>query len=326
MCRIVTAYPHLRESLSPEFVEVSDEQLGGIVAELYGDGVAAEDVENFLRDVGRGFQRVGRGAAKFAGQAAPGIIQGATTGAALGPWGALAGAVVGGAGSVLSRQRNPTLRGIGNVVGGVTRAAGGLTGGGALRNAAGLALGGARGGAAGGLGQLAGSLGPQLAAAAGGRGFNANALLGVLSRPETLRALSAAALSPYGRPQVPVGAQQVPVQSILGTVGQLAGRAAAEAEYESEHYPEHYFDSAGELAIDPADAEQRTWALLELFAATPPSSHTHFHDSDETDEFAGDDAGEADEAEYTAADAAYDEWLLANETEWANDSEEEFHV
>jgi hypothetical protein len=358
----MTAYPNLRESLAPNFVEVSDEQLDSIVAQIYGQGVTAEDVEAFWSDVGRGFQSVGRGAANFARQAAPvvsralpSIAQGAMSGAALGPWGALAGAVAGGASGIMSQSRDPTLRGIGGAIGGATQLAGSFTGGGAVRNLAGLALGGGggrggrggfggaigqiaggafggaqrggaggalgqQGGAAGAIGQAAGALAPQIAGMfGGGQGFNANALMGLLSRPETLRALSSAALGPYGRAQIPIGQQHVPVQSILGALGNLAGRAAAEAEIASEQYPEYYFDSAGELVIDPADADQRTFALLELYAGTPSPYEAAEAEADY-------EAGEADEAEYTTADAVYDEWLLANETEWTEDQEEESYV
>ncbi|MGH8032608.1 MAG: hypothetical protein ACREO8_09650 [Luteimonas sp.] len=349
-----TAYPTLRASLSADYAELNDEQLDLLVAEIYGTGISAEDIESFWSDVGRGFQTVGR----VAGRALPSIAQGAMAGSALGPWGVLAGAVAGGAGSVLSQTNNPTLRGIGGAIGGVTRLAGSVTGGGAVGNLAGGALGslasgalggrggrggrrrrgggggalgniasgalgalGQRGGAAGAIAQIAGAVAPQLAgalAAGGGAGGSANALIGLLSRPETLRALSAAAMGPYGRSQVPVGQQPVSVQSILGALGTLAGRASSEAESISDRHPAYYYAADGELAFDPADSEQRALALLELYENTP-SPHwaeawqagaSASGENDESDEY-----DEYDEAEYGDEDAIYDEWLLANEAE-----------
>lgn len=336
-----TAYPTLRASLAPEYVELSDEQLDYLVAELYGEGVSAEDIEKFWRDVGRGFKQVG----KTVGRALPSIAQGAMTGASVGgPWGALAGAVAGGAGGILKQSRNRTLRGIGGAIGSVGQLAGNFTGGGALRGVAGSLLGGGRGGAGGALGglagtalgtlrgrrgaggaigQLAGGLAPQIAQALGGRGGSAGALLGMLSRPETVRALSAAALGPAGRGQMSIGGQAVPVQSILGAVGNLAGRAASEAEAASEHHPGYFYGADGELAIDPADAEQRTLALLELYAET--ASPYEMEDFEAAEAEAEAETDETDEAEYSDEDAVYDEWLLANET-WSEHEEDEAHA
>lgn len=339
------SYPVLRASLAPEYSELSDEQLDALVAEMYGPGVSAEDIESFWRDVGKGFKRVG----KTVGRALPSIAQGAMTGASVGgPWGALAGAVAGGAGGILSQSRNKTLRGIGGAIGSAGKLAGNFTGGGALRGLAGSVLGGAagrgglgrlaggalgalqgRGGAGGALGQLAGGLAPQLANALGGRGGSAGALLGMLSRPETVRALSAAALGPAGRSQLPIGGQAVPVQSILGALGNLAGRAASEAEAYGDH-PAYFYRADGELAIDPADAEQRTLALLELYAETTSPYESEAFESDESDESyesdESDESSDYDEALYTDEDAVYDEWLLANESAWSEYEEEESHA
>lgn len=351
-----TEYPRLRASLAPEYAEIDDEQLDALVAEIYGPGVGAEDVEAFWSDVGRGFQNVARGVGRVAQKAAPvvagalpSIAQGAMTGATVaGPWGALAGAVAGGVGGVMSQSKNRTLRSVGGAIGGATQLAGSLTGGGALRNLAGVGLGGGtagmlgqlaggalrglpRGGAArlarraarqpvaGGTaaaGRLAGGIAQQLGGALAAPGGSANALLGMLARPETLRALSASALGGFGRQQVPIGGQQVPVQSILGALGTLAERAAAESEAAGEHaHPAHYYDAAGELAIDPADAEQRAEALLELYAATAtPYSEWLVGEALEAVEAA--EHEETDGPEYTEQDAEYDEWLLANEQAW----------
>lgn len=343
-----TAYPLLRESLGPDYLEVSDEQLDFIVAEVYGEGVTAEDVESFWNDVGRGFQNVAKGVGRFAqkaapvvGRALPSIAQGALTGASVGgPFGAIAGAVAGGAGGILSQSRNKTLRGIGGAIGGVGRLAANFTGGGALGGLANVALGAlgrgggpagalggigqaalgalqSRGGAAGAVGQIAGAVGPQIAGALGGRGASANALIGLLSRPETVRALSSAALGQYGRPNVMVGMQPVPVQSVMNAVGTLAGRAAVEAEAASESLPPYFYGADGELAIDPSDAEQRVDALLELYAWTPPPGARPVAFELES---------ESAEPEYTEAHAHYDAWLIANEAEWSGDQEDESYA
>jgi len=185
-----------------------------------------------------------------------------------------------------------------------------------LRNLAGLGLG---GGAAGVVGQLAGTAARHLAVPAAQRGLagaqpgaQANALLGMLARPETLRALSSAALGRFGRSQIPIGGQTVPVQSMLGALGRLAERAAAEAEAVGpgpQPHPAFYYDVEGELAIDPADAEARADALLELIAATP-TPYAEWLATQMAPPV------EAYEPEYTAEDAEYDEWLLANEAAW----------
>jgi hypothetical protein len=346
-----TAYPRLRASLAPDYAELSDEQLDAIVAEVYGRAVTAEDVESFWSDIGRGFQNVANGLGQFAQQAAPvvsralpSIAQGALTGASVGgPWGALAGALAGGAGSVLSQQRDPTLRGIGGAIGGVTQLAANFTGGGALSNLARVGLGalggtgrdggglgnlagaalGAlqqRGGAAGVLGQVASAAAPQLAGALPGQGASANALMGLLSRPETVRALLSAAMGQFGRTAVPIGGQSVPVQSVMSAIGSLAGRAAREAEAAGtgESLPAYYYSADGELAIDPADADERADALLELYANSTPAGLR-------LREAADDEA--SDQPEYTDEDAFYDEWLMTTEGDWSEyDDEEQIHA
>src|SRR5262245_44301497 len=115
-----TDYPILRESLAPQFAELSDEQIDALVEQVYGAGITAEDLEGFFDDVKKGLGNVGQAVGNFAQKAAPvvqralpAVAQGAMAGSALGPWGMLAGAVAGGAGSALSQSRNPALRGIG---------------------------------------------------------------------------------------------------------------------------------------------------------------------------------------------------------------------
>lgn len=316
-----TDYPALRSTLAPEYIELSDEQLDALVAQLYGEGAAAEDVENFLRSLGRGFKQVAGGVGRFAQKVGPGIAQGAISGAGVGgPFGAIAGALAGGAGSALSRSGNPTLRGIGGAIGGVTQLASQFSPTGRLGQLAGVGLGalgqvGRRGGGRAALGQLAGGAMNLLGA---GGGAPANALLGLLSRPETMRALGAAAMAPAGRSMVQVGAQPVAVQSILNAIGSLAGRAAREMESESgAALPAWYYGADGELAIDPGDGEQRTDALLELFSQTPsPHGPPAWHESE-----AESDAAWQAWPVYTAADAERDRWLLASEAMTEGDAD-----
>jgi hypothetical protein len=279
-----TYYPTLREGLSPAYAAFSDEEIDGLVEQFYGPGVSAADLEGFFDDLKRGFAKVG-GAVKTA---LPGMAQGAMAGSALGPWGMLAGAVAGGAGSALSRSRNPTLSGIGRGIGTATNLASSFRGGGAAGGIGQLLQGGlsqlgGRGGAGslGGIANLSKSqLGGRPGAMVPGQGpaqgpsppgASANALLGMLARPEVGQALTAALMPGLGRQSVQVGQQQVGVQSILSALGNLAGRAASEmTDAQDEELPEYFYNQDGELAIDPAESHQRTDRLLTLMALTAP--------------------------------------------------------
>jgi hypothetical protein len=330
-----TSYPTLRDHLAPEFSELSDEQIDALVAEVYGAGFSGEDIEGFFDNIKRGLGNVAGAVGGFAKKALPGVAQGAMAGAALGPWGALAGAIAGGAGSALSQSKNKTLSGIGRGLGTATQLASSIRGGGAAGGVGKLLQGGlsqlgGRGGAAGGVGQLlqgglsqlagrggaAGGVGQllqgglsQLAGGAGQgapAGGSANALLGMLARPEVGQALMSAAMGGLGRQNVQIGPHQVGVQSILGALGNLAGRAASEMqESEAEGLPEYFYGDNGELAIDPAESHQRTDRLLTLMAVTAPI-------------WAAPRAPQVvvvrdreDEPEYTEADAAADAVLWA---------------
>ncbi len=295
-----TAFPRLRSSLDAVYNELSDQELDALVAEIYGPGVTAEDVEGFFDDIGRGLQSAAGAVGHFVQQAAPvvakalpAIAQGAMTGASVGgPIGAIVGAAAGGAGGILSQSKDPTLRGIGGAIGGVSQLASSFTGGGALSNIAKVGLGALSGqaggvqGITGALGGLAGLPGPvgkiagainqvapiaqQVAGLTRG-GASANALIGLLTRPETLQALTSAAMGQFGKPNVMVGNQPVAVQSLLKALGNLSERAAGEAvTVPSEALPAYFYGESGELAIDPADSDQRTDALLTLLALTAP--------------------------------------------------------
>ena len=95
------SYPRLREVLAPEFRSLSSEGIEQLVRVQLGPGIEAADLEGFFDDVGKAFSSAGRTVANVASQAAPyvaravpGIIQGAASGAALGPYGMIAGGLL----------------------------------------------------------------------------------------------------------------------------------------------------------------------------------------------------------------------------------------
>ena len=283
-----TDYPILREHLAPGFAELSDEQIDVLVEQFYGAGFTGEDLEGFFDDIKHGLGNVAGAVGNFAQKAAPavmrtlpGIAQGAMAGSALGPFGMLAGAIAGGAGSALSQSKNPALSGIGRGLGTATQLAssvrgGGVAGGigsllqGGLSQLGGGRGGGGVGGALGGIANLLGGARPPGQALPAGA--SANTLLGMLARPEVGQALMSAAMGGLGRQSVPMGSSQIGVQSILNAISSLAGRAAGEmAGTESESLPEYLYNADGELAFDPAERNSRTDALLTYMVLTAPS-------------------------------------------------------
>lgn len=285
-------YPLLRSCLASEYSELDGESLSELVESIYGPGATPEDVENFLKSVGKGFKKAATAVGGFAAKAAPGMLSGAMTGAAVGgPWGALIGAAAGGAGSALASSRNKTARKIGGAIGTAGNLVGAVRGGGAAGGVGGMlskAVGGnagnilsmVRGGGAGGaLGSLA-SVGagalkgirrPGVPALPGGGG--ANALMGMLSRPETLQALMSGALGAYGRQAVAVGSQQIPVHAMLSALGTLAREAADEAaeldETAAEAAPAFVEWAEAEFGVDADAAEGRKDAVLLALALAP---------------------------------------------------------
>lgn len=265
-----TDFPLLRASLAPEYESVDVGQLRALVQQVYGPGATPEDVENFFGSIGNGFRQAARAVGQFAQRAAPvlknalpGIASGAMSGAALGPWGALAGAVAGGAGSILSQSRNPTARAIGGGIGTAANLVSTVRGGGAT-------------GALGALGSIAsGALGGgvnPLTAPRGGAG-GASQLAGLLARPELVGALQAALMGGAGRQLIGVGGQQLPTHMLLNTLGTVARRAAhemAEASGEAAEAVPAFLGEAGEaLGLDIEDAEMRADTVLTLLALQP---------------------------------------------------------
>ena len=269
-------YPLLRASLAPEYAELSERDLDQLVRAVYGGEATAEDVEGLFDDIGKGLKGAAKGVAGFAqkaapvlGKALPAIASGAGTGAAFGPIGALVGAGAGLAGGLLSQSGNKTARKIGGAihdVGGLVSTVRGGGAGGALGSLASVASG-ALGGTP--IGRAAAGA---LRSVGGGGGGAANALLGLLSRPELAQALNSSALGAIGRRSIPVGGQQVPVHQMLSALGQLSQRAAHEAaEYDPDAAETPAFAEAAAEAfgIDADDAEDRTDALLTLLALSP---------------------------------------------------------
>ena len=272
-------YPLLRASLAPQHADLPPELLNELLRGIYGPRATAEDVEGFFNDFARGLSKAAGGISQFAQQAAPMVMRalpnvasGAAGGAAFGPWGALVGAGAGLASGLLSQSSNRTARSVGGAIHGVGSLVSSVRGGGAggalgsLTSVASGALGGTPTGRA--------ALGGMQAARSGniGIGGPANALAGLLGRPELVRSLLASLLGAAGRPSVPVGSQQVPVSQMLSALSNIAGRAAheaAEAEGAGEATPEYAEHAAEAFGIDPEDAEGRTDALLTLLALTP---------------------------------------------------------
>jgi hypothetical protein len=279
-------FPLLTSSLAPRYAEASYQELLGIVEAVYGEGATPESVEGLFGDIGRAFGSAGQSIGHFVQQAAPmvaravpNIIQGASSGAAFGPWGALAGAVAGGASGIMQQSSDPTVRGIGGAIHQVGSLASSIRGGGmggGLGSLGSIGTGG-QGRAPGAAGMLASIFGGN-AGATGGSGAPAsgggaaNGLMGLLSRPETLQGLLSATMGNFGNQTLQIGGQQVPVHTLMSALSTLAGRAASEAAEcaeNAEATPEFALSAGEALGINPESSEGRTDALLTLLALTP---------------------------------------------------------
>lgn len=244
-------YPRLREVLAPEFRSLSPEGIEQLVRVQLGPGIEAADLEGFFDDVGKAFSSAGRAVANVATQAAPyvaravpGIVQGAASGAALGPYGMIAGGLLGGVSSALQK---PGQRG--SPAGGAPMP-----------------------GAASPLGAL-GALAPVLA----GGSPAAGQLLSLLGRPEVSKALTSMLMGGAGARTIPVGgaATPVPVSAITNLLGVLANRASEEyasGALADEAFPAYLQGYAGEMEGDPNVAEFRAARLMELLSETAPES------------------------------------------------------
>lgn len=267
-------FPLLRAAVAEGHEAADYDELTAICESVYGPGVTPEDVESFFSDVGRGLQSAAKSVGNFAQKAAPmvakalpNIAQGAAAGSAFGPWGALVGGVAGGASGILQQSGNRTARDIGKGIHQVGSLASSIRGGGA--GALGALT---RGSAGGGTNGLANAIfGAAGRGGAGGTGAAGN-LLGMLARPEMLQSLLAGQMGQHGRRAVQVGAQRVPVHTMLSALGTVAGRAAGEAAEwaeDAEQTPPFILAAGESLGIDPEDAEGRSDALITLLALSP---------------------------------------------------------
>ncbi|MGW7369772.1 hypothetical protein ACWGI8_41710 [Streptomyces sp. NPDC054841] len=229
-CYAGTYYPHLREVLDSRYAGFSDGELEEAFAEASAENITPAEYEEFFDGLGNALAKVAEPAGTFARAVGPGALRGAAAGSALGPFGALGGALVGAAGSALQRYGGHVGRGSGGVVGGAISTAGSPAGPGAPASG------------------LLGTAGP----AAGSGGPASAALTALLQRPEVARAL--AALSGGHNALIPVGRLQVPVAA--HTFARLLGALAQEAEAE--------WTTDAESEEEPTAGDERAGRLLGL--------------------------------------------------------------
>lgn len=244
---ISTFYPHLREVVDERFANLTDEELEHLFSEALGEGVTPAEYEEFFAGLGKAVTKI----TPVLEPIGRDVLKGATAGSVAGPWGALAGGVLGGAGSALKRHGRGRTRKIGNAMGSVVGAAGALGG---------------RGATVKGVSGVLGALGQ------GGTGKPAiNALRGILGRPETGAALRA--LVAGTNPAIAVGRTQTPVpaSAFAGLLGALAQEAEVEAESDFEWgealtMPTYLLDMEGQPVVNPTVPEERAARLLQLLA------------------------------------------------------------
>jgi hypothetical protein len=298
-------YPLIRSVADPSIANLPTEDLE---AELFRQGIRAEAMENFFSDIGNAFGSAGKAignvastaapiVAQVAGKALPGVISGAATGCALGPWGCLGGALVGGVTSALSggggKPASPSPSGIvGTIASAAPAIASAFGGGGGVASGIASAL-----PAIAGLvsGVAGGKPSPPAAAVAStppaGSAAPTNpagVLLGLVQRPEVIQSLMSMALGSSGRKDVPVGNSSVPVSAFANLLGVLGSKAFGQAEASaepSESLPDYLYKD-GDLQADPADRSARAAVLLERLGevaiATPrPAPRFAFSEADE---------------------------------------------
>jgi hypothetical protein len=249
-------YPNIREYLAPEYARLTPEDVEAL---LEREGIRAEAMEGFFDDVGKAFSGAAKAVAPVVTKALPGVISGAAAGCALGPWGCLGGALIGGVGSALSSGGGKSAGGSspGSAIAGAIPAIAGAAGGG----------GGVASGIASALPAIAGLVGGAGGAGGGGKTNPAGILLGLFQRPEVQQALMSMALGSAGRKDVSVGGNSVPASAVAGLVGTLGSKAFTKAEAmaePSEDLPGYLYNN-GVLAVDPAVPSERAARLLEMF-------------------------------------------------------------
>ena len=314
-------YPLVRSVADPRIANLPTEDLE---AELLRQGISAEDMEGFLSDVGSAFSNAGNAishvvskaapvVAQVAGKALPGIISGAATGCALGPWGCLGGALVGGVTSALTsgggKSPGPQPSGVAGGIASALPAVAGALGGGGVASGIASALP-AIAGLVGGSGTAAAGAG----SAAGNTGATnpAGVLLGLVQRPEVIQSLMAMALGPAGRKDIPVGNTSVPVSAFANLISALGSKAFAQAEAfaePSESLPEYLYKD-GKLMADPAERSERAAVLLERLGeiAIPTARLLPRSAISEADEYYDElDAAELDLMEMEGGSYEFDE-------------------
>jgi hypothetical protein len=299
-------YPLIRSALAPEFAALPAEDVENI---LESNGIRAEDMEGFFDDVGHAFSSAAKAVAPIATKALPGIISGAATGCALGPWGCLGGALIGGVGSALSSGGGgkPAAGGspVSAIAGAIPAIAGAVGGGGGGGIASGIAsalpaIAGLVGGAGG-------------AGGAGGKTNPAGILLGLLQNSDVQKALMSLALGSAGRKDVPINGTPVPASAFANLVSTVGSKAFTKAEAvaePSEDLPDYLYKN-GSLLVDPAVPSQRAARLLEMLgeaAITPPPPRVVRRTFTEADEYYDElDLAELDILETEGASFEYDE-------------------
>jgi hypothetical protein len=273
--RAYSDYPELREVLAPQYRKLPAEDIEAL---LEGVNLSAVDFENYLEFWGD----IGKAISQYAPSVLSGAVQGASSGAALGPYGMLGGAILGGVGGGLSKGMgqtqappSPQMPSSGMPPGQTPQM-------------------------------------PMQQMPIPGNAPAAGTLLQILSRPEVIQALTSMLLGQLGRSNVPVGSKPVPVGAFPNLVGTLANQAQAEYHAANisthEGLPEYLRDYAGEAIGDPAVAEHRAQALYELLQEADveqviPRRSTRRHATVSAESF--------DE------DEAYDEAAFYNELELA---------
>jgi len=223
-----TDYGAVRRVMGSARTRLDDAALEDLLMDLFPDSDPG-DVENFMRTL----QRFGQQVAPIAQRALPGVLQGAAQGGMVaGPWGALAGAIGGGAASLLAGggraaprpPRPPTP----------SRP------------------------------QPASPPGTPVGAAPGtARAVAPAQLLALLSRPETMQALLALLMSSAGRPTVPVGGRPVPAAAFANAIAELAAEAVQSLDTPpDEGVSEYLLDDHGEPRADVANPAARAALLL----------------------------------------------------------------
>jgi hypothetical protein len=316
-------YPLIRSAADPNIANLPTEDLE---AELLRQGIRAENMESFFSDIGNFVSKAAPVVGQVAGKALPGIISGAATGCALGPWGCLGGALVGGVTSALTNsgggqpgagkpgKGSPSASGIvGTLASAVPAIAGALGGGGGMASGIASALPAIAGLVGGGGSTPSAAATPGAGTASPATPTNpGGVLLGLVQRPEVMQSLMSMALGSAGRKDIPVGNTNVPVSAFANLISTLGAKAFGQAEAlaePSESLPEYLYKE-GKLQADPADPSERAAVLLqrlgEVAVAAPRAvTRTGYGEADEYyDEL---DATELDLMEMEGAGYEFDE-------------------